>query len=92
MKKTSILRFDLDDEVDAEKFRCAQKGYKMSGMLDSFLDYLAILAPTIDENKNAQQLFDEIFEMYRAKLIQADLVDMVEEDVRYLIVPENDEG
>lgn len=84
----AMLHFNLEDETDKEKHRCAMKGYRMSGMIDSFLDYLAIQETYIHAVKKkptAEEMFDHMYAMYCSKIVEFELQDMVNDDVRYLL-------
>lgn len=79
MKTT--LEYDLDNPVEAEKYRCALQGYRMSGLIDSFLDYIHLVSQLPVKNHPP---LDHVYNMYLQKIVDQDLVDMVEEDLRYV--------
>lgn len=85
MKAT--LEFDIENidtdirERELEKMRCARKGYYMSGFIDSFLDYLIVVAPHIPMDK----LLPTILDMYYNKLEQCNIIDMLEDELREVV-------
>ena len=79
------LEYNLLDEGEKEAFRCAQKGDDMSWVIDSFLDYLSVCFPeNMLKKATGQAIYDRIYDMYREKMTQADIWDMVDEDIQHL--------
>lgn len=76
-----LLQFNLENEEEKEKFRCAQKGYPMSGALDSFMEYLLIFPEIGGTKLSGEEVYQNILDMYCSKLVQYDLKDMLEDDV-----------
>ena len=80
MKAT--IEFDLDNEKEADHYQCALKAYEMSGLIDSFLDYMIITAAL---PKKLQPSIEHVYSMFRAKIMQQRLKDMVQEDLQYVL-------
>lgn len=85
MKAT--LEFDIENPDysirgrEQEKLKCAQKAWEMSGFIDSFLDYLTVVAPHISMDK----LLDDLTSMYYNKLEEYDVIDILEDDTKDLV-------
>lgn len=75
------LEYDLENEVEAEKYRCALKAYEMSGLIDSFLDYIYLVHKL---PVHVHPPLSHVYLMYLQKIVDQGLVDMVEEDLRDL--------
>jgi len=83
----ALLEFDIENknweisEKEQEKLKCAQKGWEMSGFIDSFLDYLIVCAPHIKMDK----LAEEILSMYYNKLEEYDLISILQTDLQEVV-------
>lgn len=80
----AMLEFDIENpewktsETELEKLKCAKKGWEMSGFIDSFLDYLLVVAPHIPMDK----LLNDLTSMYYNKLHDYEIIDMLESDLQ----------
>ena len=78
----TILEFNFSSEADREHYNYASKAIEMAGLIDSFLDYMSLMAGLpLDQ----QPSLESVYSMYRSKIMLQGLLEVIEPDLQYVL-------